>query len=66
LDNLKVILIAAITASHAVAGYADLGWWSYDDVREVALSSVTETVLLVVVGPFGLFVITLLFWSPAC
>ncbi|MGH3464990.1 MAG: acyltransferase family protein [Kribbellaceae bacterium] len=61
LDNLKVVLIAAIIAIHAVVGYSELGWWSYADVREVTLSPVTDTVLLVAVGPFGLFIIALLF-----
>jgi hypothetical protein len=56
-----VILIAAIIAAHAVLGYSELGWWSYAVVREVTLSPVTETVLLVVAGPFGLLVIPLLF-----
>jgi hypothetical protein len=33
-DNLKVILIAAIIASHAVVGYSALSKWAHADVRE--------------------------------
>ena len=28
LDNLKVILVAAVIAGHAVLGYTALDWWS--------------------------------------
>lgn len=46
-DSLKVLLIAAIIAGHAVIGYAGFtDAWSYSDVREVTLSPVTEAVLL--------------------
>jgi fucose 4-O-acetylase-like acetyltransferase len=61
LDNLKVILIAVVIAGHAVLGYSAFDWWSYADVREVALSPVLATVLLAVAAPFGLLVIPLLF-----
>lgn len=61
LDNLKVILIAVIIAGHGVTGYARLGFWPYAEMREATLSAVTETVLLAVAIPFGLFVIPLLF-----
>jgi hypothetical protein len=62
LDNIKVILIAAIIAMHAVLGYAgSLEVWSYGGVREVTLSPAVEVVLLVAITPFGLFVIALLF-----
>jgi hypothetical protein len=60
-DNLKVILIAAIIAGHAVAGYTSMELWSYADVREVTLSPVTEAVLLAVVMPFAIVMIPLLF-----
>jgi hypothetical protein len=36
-DNLKVMLIAAVIAGHAVLGYSELDAWSYADVREVTL-----------------------------
>ncbi|GID29764.1 acyltransferase family protein [Paractinoplanes brasiliensis] len=62
LDNLKVALIAAIIAMHAVLGYAgSMTAWSYTEVREVTLNPVAEAVLLVLVTPFGLFIMTLLF-----
>ncbi|MXM64696.1 acyltransferase family protein [Streptomyces sp. HUCO-GS316] len=62
LDNLKVIMIAAIIAVHAVLSYTDsMDLWPYDSVREVTLSPVTETTLLIVVGPFGFMMIPLLF-----
>ncbi len=60
-DNLKVIMIAAIIAGHAVASYAGLELWAYTDVREATLSPVTEAVVLAVAAPFGLFMIPLLF-----
>ena len=61
LDNLKVILIAAIIVGHAVLGYSEFDWWSYADVREVTLSPVVVAVLLVAAVPFGMVVIPLLF-----
>ena len=62
LDNLKVLLIAAIIAIHGVLSYAgSVEVWSYTEYREVTLSPVTEGLLVVLVAPFGLFVIALLF-----
>ncbi|GGI46482.1 hypothetical protein BCL57_001213 [Agromyces flavus] len=62
LDNLKVVLIAAIIAIHAVLGYVGSDqYWTYADVQETTLHPVTEAVLAVVVVPFGLFMIALLF-----
>ncbi|HEX6300456.1 MAG TPA: acyltransferase [Acidimicrobiia bacterium] len=60
-DNLKVLLIAAIIAGHGLASYAALGVWSYADVREVTLSPVTEGLLFSLLAPFGLFMIPVLF-----
>jgi len=60
-DNLKVVLIAAIIAGHAIASYTSMELRSYADVREVTLSSVTEAVLLAAVMPFAIFMIPLLF-----
>jgi len=60
-DNLKVILIAAIIVGHGVVSYATVASFAYADVREVTLSPVTEGVALAVVAPFGLFMIPLLF-----
>jgi hypothetical protein len=62
LDNLKVIMIAAIIAIHGVLGYVGFDqYWSYADVQEVTLSPVTETALFLVVVPFALFMIALFF-----
>jgi hypothetical protein len=62
LDNLKVIIIAAIIAIHGVLGYVGVDqYWSYADVQEVTLWPVTEIALLVPVVPFALFMIPLLF-----
>ncbi|MGH3462343.1 MAG: acyltransferase family protein [Kribbellaceae bacterium] len=62
LDNLKVVLIAAVIAIHGVLSYAGgLDVWWYTEVRETSLSAVTENAMLVVVGPFGLLLIPLLF-----
>lgn len=60
-DNLKVLLISAVIVGHAILGYTELDSWSYADVREVSLSSTTVIILLVMVVPFGLLVIPLLF-----
>ena len=61
LDNLKVLLIAAIIAMHAVVSYSTLEAWTYTAMREVTLNPVVEAVLFVAVIPFGLFLIGLLF-----
>ena len=54
-DNLKVILIAAVIAGHAVLGYTELDAWSYADVREVTLRPAVAYVLLAVSAPFALW-----------
>lgn len=62
LDNLKVVLIAAIIAIHAVLGYVGVvEVWTYSELREVTLHPVVQVVLLVLVSPFGFFLIALLF-----
>jgi hypothetical protein len=61
LDNLKVGLIAAIIAIHAVMSYASMELWSYTELRETTLTPVVEAVTAVLVAPFGFFVITVLF-----
>ena len=62
LDNLKVVLITAIIAFHAILGYAStVEVWTYTALREVTLASATQVVVLVLVSPFGLFMIALLF-----
>ena len=62
LDNLKVVLIAAIIAIHGVLSYVGSDQlWSYADVQEVTLSPAIEAAVFVVGGPFALFMIPLLF-----
>lgn len=62
LDNLKVVLIAAIIAVHGVLGYAGIvEVWTYSELREVTLTPAVEVTLLVLVSPFGFFLIALLF-----
>lgn len=62
LDNLKVVLIALIIALHAVLGYVGLfEAWTYSEMRDTTLHPVVEMVLLVVLSPFGFFLIALLF-----
>ena len=61
LDNLKVVLVAAIIAAHAILGYADMEIWPYAEMRETTLSDATTIGLLALVGPFALFMIPLLF-----
>jgi hypothetical protein len=56
-DNLKVILIAAVIAGHAILGYSELDAWSYADVREVTLRPAVAYALLAVAAPFALLVI---------
>jgi glucan biosynthesis protein C len=62
LDNLKVVLITAIIAIHALLGYAStVEVWTYTEFREVTLAPPTEVVLFVLVSPFAFFLIALLF-----
>lgn len=62
IDNLKVILIGLIIAIHGVVGYVGYDqFWSYADVQEVTLLPATESILFVLIVPFALFMIALLF-----
>ncbi len=61
LDNLKVVLIAAIIAGHGIVSYATLEVWTYTEMREVTLTPPAEIALVVAALPFGLFLIALLF-----
>src|SRR5512139_1466375 len=60
-DNLKVVLIAAIIAAHALVGYTEVASWTYAEVRETTLSPVTQVIGFVIIGPFALAMIPLLF-----
>lgn len=62
LDNLKTLLIAGIIAAHAVMGYADFGSWTYQDIQEVTLSPVVETIFVILAVTLGgLFLMGLFF-----
>jgi hypothetical protein len=62
LDNLKSFMIAGIIAAHALMGYADFGSWTYQDIQEVTLSPVVETIFVVAsVALGGLFLMALFF-----
>jgi glucan biosynthesis protein C len=62
LDNLKVVLIALIIVLHAFLGYVGVvEAWTWSGLREATLRPVVEMVLLVVLSPFGFFLIALLF-----
>ncbi|MEU4294055.1 hypothetical protein AB0E63_38040 [Kribbella sp. NPDC026596] len=61
LDNLKVVLIAAIIVIHAVLGYASIEVWTSTEFREVTLTTATQVVLFALVSPFAFFLIALLF-----
>src|SRR4029450_9425484 len=62
LDNLKTLLLAGTLPAPAIMGYADFGSWTYQDVREVSLSPVVETIFVVIVASLGgLFLMALFF-----
>lgn len=61
LDNLKVVLTAAIIAMHAVLGYSTLEVWTYSWLLEVTLHPGMEAGLILVVLPFGLVLMALFF-----
>jgi hypothetical protein len=51
-----------VIGGHALLGYAAVGGWAYDEVNEVTFTPTTERVLVVVLGPSGLFVIGAFFF----
>ena len=62
LDNLKAFLIAGIIAAHAFMGYSTWGSWTYQDIQEVTISEVTETIFVVAsVALGGMFLMGLFF-----
>lgn len=60
-DNVKVLLIAAIIVGHAFGSYTTTELFAYADVRETTLAPVTEAVLIAGILLVGLFMIPLLF-----
>jgi hypothetical protein len=62
LDNLKVVLVAAIIAVHGTVGYSSWeGAWAYEPAAEVRLAPVTEGVLGSLLLPATLFAMGLFF-----
>jgi surface polysaccharide O-acyltransferase-like enzyme len=66
LDNLKVLLVAAIIAGHSIVGYAPAtgvwkGSWPYQDVQEVTLARVSQVILAIPVLPAMMFAMGLFF-----
>ena len=62
LDNLKVLLVAAIIAGHSFLGYSGFkGAWPYQNVREVGLGAVSQAILAIPVLPAVLFAMGLFF-----
>ena len=60
-DNLKVLLIAAIIIGHGFGSYTSTEMFAYADVRETTLTTGAEVALIAVIVPVGLFMIPLLF-----
>ena len=61
LDDLKVALVTAIIAGHAVIGYATVGSWLYQDVQEATITPAAETLFAFVPVPPALFAMGLFF-----
>ena len=66
LDNLKVLLVAAIIAGHSIVGYAPptgvwKGSWPYQEVQEVSLGRVSQVIVAIPVLPAMLFAMALFF-----
>lgn len=61
LDNLKVVLVAAVIVGHALGSYTSTEMFAYADVRETTLAPATEAALIGMIAPVGLFMIPLLF-----
>jgi hypothetical protein len=61
LDRIKVVVIAGVIVGHGWGGYDALGGWVYSDVREASLSPPARTLSEVVLGPFALFAMGLMF-----
>jgi len=53
LDNVKTLLIAGIIGAHAIQGYSEFGSWTYQDIQEVTLSPVVETISVIAIVSLG-------------
>ena len=62
LDNLKLLLVAAIIAAHGALAYGSLeSAWPYQDIQEVQLGAASDFVLQMIVIPTALFAMGLFF-----
>lgn len=62
LDRLKTLAVVAVISGHAVMGYAQIGSWPYEEVRETVLSPASEAVVSVLLAPPSLFLMPLFFF----
>lgn len=60
LDNLRVVMVAGVIAGHAIAGYAGMNW-TYADVAEGEMGTVSQSVFGMLILPFAVFVMALFF-----
>ena len=60
LDNLRVLMVAGVIAGHAIAGYAGMNW-TYADVAEGEMGTVSQAVFGLLILPFAVFVMALFF-----
>lgn len=60
LDNLRVGMVAGVIAGHAIAGYAGMNW-TYADVAEGEMGTVSQGVFGLLILPFAVFVMALFF-----
>lgn len=60
LDNLRVVMVAGVIAGHAIAGYAGMNW-TYADVAEGEMGSVSQSMFGLLILPFAMFVMALFF-----
>lgn len=62
LDNLKLLLVAVIIAGHGALAYSSLeSAWPYQDIQEVALGTLSDVALQMLVIPAVLFAMGLFF-----
>lgn len=62
LDNLKLLMVALIIAAHGVLAYGTLeSAWPYQEIQEVQLGTVSDTLVVVLVIPGALFAMGLFF-----
>jgi hypothetical protein len=60
LGNLRVVMVAGVIAGHAIAGYAGMNW-TYADVAEGEMGTVSQALFGLLILPFAVFVMALFF-----